>query len=96
MERRITKLRTMLLLYRYAYYVKSNPLVTDARYDQLEKELKGLVDSCPDSDLACRYADRRTVGSSLAGDYPEEIVAMAEGFLSDREGKGQVPTFEQD
>lgn len=53
----------LVLWHRYNYYVFSCPLLTDAEYDALEREVRALypVSVCD------------TIGSDNAKDYPEYI-----------------------
>lgn len=78
---RITKLRTMLLVFRFMYYVWDESLINDAEYDKRENELKTLAAQWPDIERQARYADccpTRTVGSSNHCDYPIDIQGLAE------------------
>lgn len=47
-HKRIEELRQLINLYDYHYYVLDNPLVSDAEYDALMKELKDLESRFPD------------------------------------------------
>jgi len=81
---RIKKLRVMLLVHRYAYYVKSAPMISDFQYDILENELKVLVAENPELEHKAAFDQEcptRTVGSSIATDYPLEIAELAERLL---------------
>lgn len=65
-RREKARLIDTLLIHRYRYYVMSEPLISDAEYDALERQLSP--------------ADREDlgVGSSLAASYPEYIRRAAE------------------
>lgn len=86
---RVTKLRAMLLAFRFMYYVWNESLITDFEYDKREQELKALVAEYPDIAQQCKYnaeCPTRTVGSSQYGDYPVEIQSLAERlWLTDSE-----------
>lgn len=81
----ITRYRTALLVHRYLYYVKSDPIVSDFNYDMMERKLKDLVAQYPA--LAFRadhasYCPAENVGSSNADDYPRRIEQLAESLLA--------------
>lgn len=83
-EKRIVKLRKMLLLHRFAYYVKDEPMVSDKFFDRLERELKTLVQKNPGKAKRAWYSEicpTKTVGSSMAADYPLEIQELAERMM---------------
>lgn len=80
----IAKYRTICLIHRYLYYVKDNPLVSDAQYDVFERKLKALVESNPKLARMAAYAGICPLtrpGSSLADDYPRRIEQLAESLL---------------
>ena len=43
----ISKFRTICLIHRYLYYVKSDPMISDQEYDVFERKLKALVTQNP-------------------------------------------------
>ncbi|MBN1161989.1 MAG: NAD-dependent DNA ligase LigA, partial [Dehalococcoidales bacterium] len=47
MEQKIDKLRTEINRHNYLYYVQDNPEISDAEYDRLMQELKGLEEKYP-------------------------------------------------
>ena len=59
-EARIESLRRQILEHREHYYVEDNPVVSDAAYDALEHELRGLEQCWPS--LATEDSPTRTVG----------------------------------
>lgn len=81
----IGRRRRQCLVHRYLYYVKSESLITDSRYDELESELRELVAFYPDLADAAPLADEcpsKTVGSSNLWDYPRGIQMVAESLLT--------------
>jgi NAD-dependent DNA ligase len=81
----ITKYRTLCLIHRYLYYVKSESLISDFQYDTIERKLRALVAQHPalagkaDYALGCPVSN---VGSSNADDYPRRIEQLAESLLA--------------
>ena len=72
---RVEHLRNMILIHRYLYYVASTPIVTDHFYDNVEIELKNLVEKFPELDAP--DCPTKTVGSSRPEDYTPRIAAIA-------------------
>jgi len=62
-EKRIASLNSQLEAARIAYYQDAKPIMEDAAYDLLEKELKGLIKANPE--LAPLAPVTKTVGSDL-------------------------------
>jgi NAD-dependent DNA ligase len=81
-RRRVHKLRKLLLLHRYLYYVMAKSLATDAQYDDWERELKRLLKANPE--LRAANCPSGTVGSSRRCDYPLEIAELAERLAAYR------------
>jgi DNA ligase (NAD+) len=61
------QLRDVLRFHEYRYYVLSDPLISDAEYDQLYKDLEKLEKENPEIITADSPTQR--VGSSLNGDF---------------------------
>lgn len=61
-----------LMAHRYLYYVLAAPKISDTAYDLLELRAKSFLP--PDSPI-------QKVGSSLAKDYPTEIIKLAHKIL---------------
>ncbi len=59
----------LCLAHRYLYYVKMNPVISDQKYDLIEKE--ALKSVSRDSLL-------HKPGSDLEQDYPKEAIELAE------------------
>ena len=85
----IEELQRLLLVYRYLYYVMSESLVSDERYDSLEKMLRDtVVDSEKISptlylrSLYYKICPLRTPGSSLDKTYPSSIRLLAKATLA--------------
>jgi NAD-dependent DNA ligase len=81
----ITKYRTVCLVHRYLYYVKSESIVSDFTYDMQERKLRELIAHYPA--LAHRadhasFCPTENVGSSNADDYPRSIEQLAESLLT--------------
>ncbi len=89
----ISKYRTICLIHRYAYYVKSDPLIDDLQYDALERKLKALVTQHPelafeaDNQTYCPVAN---VGSDNPEDYPRRIEQLAEDLLAHKGDHGKT------
>jgi len=80
----IARLRTICLIHRYLYYVKSEAIISDQAYDVHERKLKKLVADNPTLEYEAdnfSYCPTRIVGSSLADDYPRRIEQLAESLL---------------
>ena len=76
---RVKSLNAIIMQARYAYYVQSSPVMEDAAYDALEKELKALVATDPGT--LTKFAPVLTaVGSDLAS--PLGTVKHKEPMLS--------------
>lgn len=89
---RIKKLRTMLTMHRYLYYVLAASIVSDQRYDALETELKKLVADNPQVEVIDPDSDRcpiKTVGSSNPEDYTPAMAALAEQMLEQHQKETQ-------
>lgn len=81
----INKRRRQCLIHRYLYYVKSEPLIDDYKYDMLERELRSLVEAHPALSHIAPFdsmCPARIVGSSNREDYPRAIEQLAESLLS--------------
>jgi len=91
--KRIKKLRTMLTMHRYLYYVLASSLISDQRYDALETELKKLVADNPQLEAFDADSDRcptKTVGSSNPDDYTPAMVALAERVLEQHQKENRA------
>lgn len=62
-----------ILAHRYIYYVLNDSIISDAYYDKLERDARAILPE--DSKV-------HGIGSSLASDYSEEVVALANKWLS--------------
>jgi hypothetical protein len=83
--RQIVKRRTQLLIHRYLYYVRCEPLIDDFTYDMMERELKALVVENPEIAAAVRYAadcPTQTVGTSNLWGYPREVQYLGDSLLA--------------
>src|SRR3989338_10538630 len=49
-EKRVKKLRSEIARLRNAYHTKDSPVVADDVYDSLNRELKSLIEKCPEFD----------------------------------------------
>ena len=47
-EKNIRKIREALRYHNYRYYVKDDPVITDAEYDELMEQLEKLEEEYPD------------------------------------------------
>lgn len=61
-------LEQLVLAHRYRYYVMDDPVISDAEYDQLEREAMYLHPST---------SSVHDVGSSLASSYTAEVIKYA-------------------
>ncbi len=89
-ERRIGELSELLRRYEYAYYVLSEPGVSDAEYDALFDELQALESAHPDLILPDSPSQR--VGSDLTNELPEaphSVPVLSLDKASDIEKIGQ-------
>ena len=68
-QRRIAELSGELHLHIYRYHVRNEPLITDAEYDRLLRELQDLEAAHPEYALPDSPTQR--VGSDLSGDFPK-------------------------
>lgn len=66
--RRASELRGLIERHRRLYYEEDAPEISDAEYDELERELRGLEEAFPD--LAVPESPTRTVGGTPAGPFP--------------------------
>jgi hypothetical protein len=85
LAQQIKKRRRQCLIHRFLYYVKAEPLISDAQYDVMERELKALVAAHPEIERDVEYTamcPSRVVGSSNLDDYPREIEQIAESLLA--------------
>lgn len=68
-KKEIRRLSDLLTLYQQAYYVKTEPLVSDSEYDRLYDRLLELEKQYPEFSLPNSPTQR--VGSDLNSDFPE-------------------------
>ncbi len=68
-ENRIRELSSLLLKHQFLYYVKAQPEISDAEYDQLFDQLAALEKEYPH--LADENSPTRRVGSDLDNSFPE-------------------------
>lgn len=82
-RRQIEKRRAQCLVHRYLYYYKNESLVTDAFYDNLERELRALVSQYPRVAATAKYDEdcpTRAVGSSILDTYPKAIQMLGDSL----------------
>lgn len=72
MEEKRIDIETLVLAHRYLYYVLAEPIVSDAIYDQFEREAR---EKCPPE------SDVHKIGSSLASSYSQEVKDLAVAML---------------
>lgn len=77
---RVKALNAQLQVWRHAYYVKSDPVVTDEVYDNAEKELRRLVAESPQFEPLATVL--KAVGSDLAAATLEAGVKHKHPMLS--------------
>ena len=97
--KRVEELNQLLTDARKAYYVDANPIMSDANYDLLEKELKGLL--AEDESLKSLAPVAVTVGSDLTVNGGRQLHAIpmlsienhytVEDFLSWYDGLRESP-----
>ena len=85
-EQRIAELSQQLHLHNYRYHILNQPLIADAEYDQLMRELQELEQKHPH--LARADSPAQRVGSDLSGDFPKvrhpaPILSLANAFNED-------------
>jgi NAD-dependent DNA ligase len=81
----IRRRRLQCLVHRYLYYVLGETLITDAKYDQFERDLKALVARHPELERKVCWdflCPSRNVGSSNPEDYPRQIEQIALSLLA--------------
>lgn len=61
-----------LMAYRYLYYVKNTPIISDMEYDELEKKALKTLD---------KNSLLRSPGSDMESSYNSEIKALAQRLL---------------
>ena len=62
---------------RFCYYVKNDPIVQDAEYDELERFIALLEER--NSELHSQFSPTKTVGSSKIEDYPRHFTRWYDG-----------------
>ena len=88
----ISKYRTICLIHRYLYYVKSDPLISDQQYDVFERKLKALVTQHPSLAFEAEnqaFCPINNVGSDNPEDYPRRIEQLAESLLTHKGDYGK-------
>jgi DNA ligase (NAD+) len=72
----ISELRNVLRFHEYRYYILSDPLISDAEYDRLYKQLEQLEKENPE--LVTKDSPTQRVGSSLNTGFPtvQHLVPM--------------------
>lgn len=68
-ERRINELRTEIRLHNHRYYVLNDPIITNAEWDALMKELQKLEEAHPD--LVTPDSPSQRVGNDTSTDLPK-------------------------
>lgn len=72
------------------YHVQQNPLVTDSKYDALEREFRDLCDQYPE--LAAQFESHtKVVPIDIPADGPLEVIRFSEAMLSAK----KIHTIEQ-
>jgi DNA ligase (NAD+) len=86
LKKRAEQLRSELNLHNYRYHVLDDPLIGDAEYDQLLKELRELEEQNPE--LATPDSPTQRVGGGISDRFvrvphPAPILSLANAFSSD-------------
>src|SRR5437867_7346791 len=87
-EQRISHLRRQIWHHRKRYYVDSDPEISDAEYDLLERELVEIETAWPDSVVPDSPTQR--VGSEVVGDLPTVRHAVPMLSLDNATSKDEV------
>ena len=82
-QRQICKRVTQCLLFRYCYYIRCSPLVSDTVYDGMERDLRVLVREYPEDAKKVLFVSDvlNAPGSDLLDSYPRAIEQLAESLL---------------
>ncbi|MGM0368397.1 MAG: NAD-dependent DNA ligase LigA [Actinomycetota bacterium] len=77
------KLRDEINKHNYHYYIKDNPLISDADYDMLLRKLKEIEEKFPD--LATADSPTQRVGAKVEGGFPtvehgEKMLSLQDAF----------------
>lgn len=80
-EERHRRLCFLILALRYLYYVKSQPAVSDAEYDLMERYLYWFEGQYQ---VTHRSSPWRSVGSSDPESYPQTSIRMAQAIAENR------------
>lgn len=81
----IRQRRRQCMVHRFLYYVLSQPIIDDQKYDMFERELRELVEKHPEIERKVEYdsmCPSRNVGSSNREDYPRDIEMAAISVLA--------------
>lgn len=86
LARQAESLREQLNYHIYRYHVLSDPIITDAEYDQLFQQLKTLEDEHPE--LITPDSPTQRAGSDLSEDFPKvrhskPVLSLANAFDTD-------------
>ena len=71
--RRVQEVRNQLNLHNYRYYVLDSPLITDAEYDALFRELQALEEANPE--LFSLDSPTQRVGAAPSPEFKEVVHA---------------------
>ena len=85
-RQRIDKLRELINHHNYRYYVLDSPEISDAEYDELMLELKGLEEAHPE--LIAPDSPTQRVGAAPVEafgvvDHPQPLLSLANAFSSE-------------
>lgn len=68
MTKQDAQLEKTVLAHRYLYYVCAHPIISDRRYDELEKEARAILP---------KSSDVNKVGSAIESEYSEPVKELA-------------------
>jgi DNA ligase (NAD+) len=83
---KIEKLRAEINRHNYLYYVQDNPEISDAEYDELMQELKGLEEENPHfltSDSPTQRVGAGPLEAFGVVDHPHPLLSLANAFTDD-------------
>ena len=93
LARRAEELREAIELHNYRYYVLDDPLVSDAEYDRLFRELQSLEAAHPE--LATPDSPTQRVGAKPVSAFPEVTHRVAMLSLNNAFTDEEVATFDK-
>ena len=92
-EKRVKELREKIELYNYHYYVQDNPLVADAEYDAIFRELQALESEHPQ--LLNDDSPTQRVGAKASSEFPPVVHQVSMLSLNNAFTDDEVAAFDR-